>query len=82
MKNDDLNISKEDFKSNNEDYKIEGMLDLIHEYVDITTMFPSFYEIKELKINYKAIAYNEEGFDKLLDLGFPKNKIKEEYVKH
>ena len=84
MKTDGIEEIKKDYQNHksNKNYTIEGRLELLHDYVDITTMFNNYYEIKELNISYRAIAYNEDGFDELLDLGFPKNKIRREDVKH
>jgi hypothetical protein len=82
MKNDIIDVILDDYKSHNSNsnYKILGLLDLAGEYVDITNMFTSYFEIKDLKIKFLAIATSEDGYDSLLDLGFPKSKITKDYV--
>jgi hypothetical protein len=66
-------------KSDDLPFIVEGKLDILGEYVDITNMFTGYYQIKELGIQFKATAKNEEGYDFLLDLGFPKSKITKRY---
>lgn len=83
MKKDNLiGLIKEDYDNHNYGdlpFKVMGLLDLVDDYVNITEMFSNYYQIKELGITFKAYAKTEEGYDFLLDLGFPKSKIIKEY---
>lgn len=83
MKQDLKQIIIEDYNAHKDDnlqFQILGLLDVVDGYVDITMMFNNYLQVKELGIKYKAIAKNEDGYDILLDLGFPKNKIIKEYA--
>lgn len=56
-------------------YRIEAVLEFVDDYIDVTDMFNTPEQLKELKVKYRAIAMDEEGYTQLLQLGFKKNKI-------
>jgi hypothetical protein len=64
------------------DYRIEALFPFDKTWVNITGLFNSPSELKEVGIGKKdrrLIAKNEEGYFELIDLGFKDKEIIKEY---
>lgn len=79
---ENIEDSFKEIDSSSFNYKLEAKFPYDGEYVDITGMFSTAKELKEVSItpkNRRIIAKNQDGFEELLDLGFKAKEIIKAY---
>jgi|688.fasta_scaffold459503_2 hypothetical protein len=79
---ENIENSFREIDSSSYNYKIEARFPYDGNYVDITGMFKSLKEIKEVGItlsNRRIIAKNIDGYEELRDMGFKDKEIIKAY---
>lgn len=79
---ENIENSFKEIDSSSYNYKIEAKWPASNSYVDITGMFNSLEELKEVGLTQsmrRIIAKNTEGFEELRDMGFKTKEIIKAY---